>query len=460
AGQPQVVYGWDNANRLTGITQGSSAVGINYDNANRRTSLTLPNGVTVGYGFDNDSRITGLTYSAGGSQLGNLTYGYDADGRVTSKNGTLAAIGLPTSVSGNTFNADNGMTGFGGATLSYDANGNLTSDGTNNYTWDARNHLTAITGAVAASFTYDAFGRRVSKTIAGTSTQFLYDILNPVQEIQAGAPSANLLTGGRFDEYFTRTDSSNNVSTLLQDALGSIIGLVGSGQSIATSYTYQPFGATTVGGAANGNSYQFTGRENDSTGLYYYRARYYSPNLQRFVSQDPIGFRGGDPNLYAYVLSDPVLFRDPSGTLLVGIGVGLVVGGVEGAIGAELQGGSTSQIITSALIGAAAGAALGAIDPTEGALTVGGIAGVLGDLTGQLIPQLGRPCKSLNLGELAGAGLGGAAGGFIGAETAGAFAGLGASELVQALAAAGLSAAPSTLGGPIGAPLGPIIQLP
>ncbi|MGC1343054.1 MAG: hypothetical protein WA854_12050 [Candidatus Binataceae bacterium] len=99
-----------------------------------------------------DSRITGLTYSAGNSQLGTLTYGYDADGRVTSKNGTLAAINLPTAVSGNSFNADNGMTGFNGATLSYDANGNLTGDGTNTYTWDARNHLSAISGAATASF--------------------------------------------------------------------------------------------------------------------------------------------------------------------------------------------------------------------------------------------------------------------------------------------------------------------
>ncbi len=313
AGQPQVVYGWDNANRLTGITQASSSVGINYDNADRRTSLTLPNGVTIGYSVDNDSRITGLTYSAGSTQLGTLTYGYDADGRVTSKNGTLAAIALPAAVSGNTFNADNGMSAFNGTTLIYDNNGNLTNDGTNTYSWDARNHLTAISGAVAASFTYDAFGRRVSKTIAGTSTQFLYDILNPVQEIQAGAPSANLLAGGRLDEYFTRTDSSNDVSTLLQDALGSTIGLVGSGQTMATSYTYQPFGATTAAGAANGNSYQFTGRENDGTGLYFYRARYYSPMFQRFVAQDPNGFGGGDTNLYAYAWNNPLSFLDPLG---------------------------------------------------------------------------------------------------------------------------------------------------
>jgi RHS repeat-associated protein len=268
--------------------------------------------MTVGYSVDNDSRITGLTYSAGTSQLGNLTYGYDADGRVTSKNGTLAAISLPNAVSGNTFNADNGMTGFNGTTLSYDANGNLTNDGTNTYTWDARNYLTAISGGATVSFVYDAFGRRMSKTVGGGSTQFLYDQWNPVQELQNGSPSANLLTGLRIDEYFTRTDSSGAMN-LLSDALGSTIGLTNSAGSLVTNYTYEPFGATTIGGAANGNAYQFTGRENDGTPLYFYRARYYSPMFRRFISQDPIGFRGGDANLYGYVLQDPVSYFDPFG---------------------------------------------------------------------------------------------------------------------------------------------------
>jgi YD repeat-containing protein len=201
AGQAQVGYAWNNANRLTGITQGSNSVAIDYDNAERRTSLTLPNGVTVAYGVDKDSQITGLTYSAGSLQLGEMNYGYDADGRVISKGGTLAEFSLPNSVNGNAFNADNGMTAFGGALLSYDANGNLSSDGMNTYTWDARNHLTAISGADAASFTYDAFGRRTSKSIGGTATQFVYDGFNPVQELQAGVPSANLLTGLEIDEY-------------------------------------------------------------------------------------------------------------------------------------------------------------------------------------------------------------------------------------------------------------------
>lgn len=131
------------------------------------------------------------------------------------------------------------------ATLNKDANGNLTADGTNTYSWDAQNHLTAVSGGATASFVYDGFGPRISKTINSTTTQFLYDRLNPVQELNAGNQvSANLLTGLRVDEYFTRTDTAT--STFLADALGSTIGLVGSSQTIATSYTYQPFGAATV----------------------------------------------------------------------------------------------------------------------------------------------------------------------------------------------------------------------
>ncbi len=220
AGQAAVNYSWDNANRLTSITQGSASVSFAYDNANRRMTLTLPNGVTVAYSYDNDSHVAGLTYSMGSTQLGNLTYGYDADGRVTSKGGSLALTAMPANASGNVFNADNEMTTFGLQTLAYDANGNLTGDGTNTYTWDARNHLSAISGGVAASFVYDGLGRRMSKTIAGTTGQFLYDRLNPMQELDGASPpniTANVLTGLGIDEYFSRTDSSGAMSFLRDD---------------------------------------------------------------------------------------------------------------------------------------------------------------------------------------------------------------------------------------------------
>jgi RHS repeat-associated protein len=219
--------------------------------------------------------------------------------------------------------------------MSYDAVGELTSVGTNSYTWDARHHLAQIKQGrtVAATFAYDAFGRRESKTIGASTTAFLYDGLNPVQERSGGGSvTANLLTGLNIDEYFTRTASATT-STFLADAFGSTIGFVtANGGPIAISYTYQPFGTTTQGGASNTNLYQFTGRENDGTGLYYYRARYYSGTFQRFISQDPIGFRGKDANLYGYVTQDPIFGIDPLGLsgyflrFFVGIGAEIEVG--------------------------------------------------------------------------------------------------------------------------------------
>ena len=162
-GQPTVSYGWDNANRLTGITQGTTSIPFGYDNANRKSTMTLPNGILLTYTYDNDSRVTAMTWTLAGNPVGDVEYAYDADSRVIQKTGSFAQTGLPQAVTGNTFNAANEMTSFNGTPQTYDANGNLANDGTNTYSWDARNHLTAIVGPNTASFVYDADGRRAQK---------------------------------------------------------------------------------------------------------------------------------------------------------------------------------------------------------------------------------------------------------------------------------------------------------
>ena len=154
--------------------------------------------------------------------------------------------------------------------MTYDLNGNLAGDAVNTYEWDARNQLSTINSGITASFEYDALGRRSSKTVGGSTTAFLYDGLNVVQELSAGTPSANLLTGLGPDEIFTRTDSAGT-RHLLTDALGSTLALADAGGNILTQYTYEPFGNTVDSDQANANPYQYTRRENDRNGLYYYR---------------------------------------------------------------------------------------------------------------------------------------------------------------------------------------------
>lgn len=168
-----------------------------------------------------------------------------------------------------------------------------------------------------ASFVYDGLRRREKKTINGNLTEFLFDGLNPVQETSGANILANILPGLGIDEFLVRTGVAAGVtSSFLPDALGSSVALTDAAGIVQTEYTYEPFGKTGVTGTSNTNSYQYTGRENDGTGLYYYRARYYHPQLQRFISEDPIDFAGGDINLYAYVLNNPLAYTDPSGESL------------------------------------------------------------------------------------------------------------------------------------------------
>ena len=242
---------------------------------------------------------------------------YDAAGNRSKVGGTFARATIPPALSTTSYNANNQQTTFGTNTETYDLNGNMatvTDAGvTATYTWNARNQLTGIsTTGFAASFTYDSFGRRTGRTVQGVVTNYVYDGLNPVQEKSGATVTANLLTGLGIDEFFTRTDGVGTRG-LLPDALGSTVALGDATGTLQTQYTYEPFGYAVTSGAASTSSYKYTAREDDGTGLYYYRARYYHPRLQRFIAEDPIGFQGGDVNLYAYVAGNPLGNTDPSG---------------------------------------------------------------------------------------------------------------------------------------------------
>ena len=309
-GQTSVCYSYDIASRLTGIGQGTCPVGsnttvFNYDNANRRSTLTLSNGIVLTYGYDNNSRVTSMSYALGTKSIGSLTYQYDAAGRRTQVGGSLAATNFPPATSSAIYDVANQLTNWNGTTIGYDSNGNIQNDGVATYSWNGRNQLTS---RGTTNFQYDSFGRR---TINPAGNSLLYEGSNVAQELSGATPVANRVLG-RIDESFSRTDS---VATLtpITDALGSELALANSAGNIVTQYAYDPFGNTIGYGAANSNAFQFTGRENDGNGLYYYRARYYSVALHRFVSMDPLGFSGRSPNLYEYGFDSPTNFVDPSG---------------------------------------------------------------------------------------------------------------------------------------------------
>ena len=129
------------------------------------------------------------------------------------------------------------------------------------------------------------------------------------------------MTGLQLDEQIARIalnqGATPQLKTMLTDALGSVIAIAKADQSLEVGYAYSAYGQTQKVGVENQqtgseNNSQYTGRENDQNGLYYYRARYYDPLLTRFISEDPIGLAGGI-NSYAYVEGDPVSNTDPEG---------------------------------------------------------------------------------------------------------------------------------------------------
>ena len=121
-----------------------------------------------------------------------------------------------------------------------------------------------------------------------------------------------------------------------RDRLGNITEITDFEGTVVQSYVYDAFGKVTIydkdGNEITPSSsnyletpYAFTGRELDAeTGLYFYRARYYDPNLGRFISEDPIAFLSSDTNFYRYIFNSPVNLTDPSGLLTIALSFGVV----------------------------------------------------------------------------------------------------------------------------------------
>ena len=309
-------YSYDLAGRVTEIDHDGRSAYFRYDAAGRLTEKELPNGIIQRYDYSAAGDLLAIAYvDSSGGEVDRIDYEYDEAGNRVRRNRARTASTGETPFTA-VYDDANRMLSYNGYALSYDATGNLigreTAQGPVSYSWDARGQLVAIDGPNGtASFRYDHQGRRIERTVNGVTTGYLYDGAQAIAELAGSALGTTYHTGLMIDEVLGRYSAAGD-RQVLSDALGSVVGLADEGGAVTDEYAYSAFGESGHVGPDERNSLGYTGREEDGTGLYYYRARYYDPGLKRFISVDPIGLMGGI-NVYAYVWNAPTFLRDPFG---------------------------------------------------------------------------------------------------------------------------------------------------
>ena len=232
---------------------------------------------------------------------------------------------------------------IGAQTRTYDADGNLTSDGQRHYDWTAENRLKSIRPIVPypeaqrIDYQYDYLGRRIQKTVSQwngdqyaliSDQKFLYDEWNLVATYDATANNTRTTTHTWGLDLSGSLQGAGGVGGLLStqehqgahaglyhyacDANGNVTEIFDQSGAIAAHYQYDPFGNTiaSIGSYADTNKFRFSTKYwDEESELYYYGYRYYDPATGRWSNRDPIQEQGG-LNLYAMVQNNPIGYWD------------------------------------------------------------------------------------------------------------------------------------------------------
>lgn len=274
--------------------------------------------LTRAFAYDGNSQL--LRVSQDGVEVEH--YAYDPNGNRTRSHRHAAYE----------TDAANRVTRAGDWSFEYDGEGNRVRKSRAgeswNYDYDHRNRLTRVSRAlgddppeVVAEYRYDLRDRRIAVIQGGSTNWTYYALDHPVADYLGSEanPVARYVYGDQPDALLALWRRGEGVFFPLADQLGTVTRVLDDTGAEVAAYDYDTFGnllaASGTHPAAAGR-FGYAGREYDAaTGLYYLRARWYDPDLGRFLSEDPLGLSLCEPNLYRYAANSPLRRRDPTGTV-------------------------------------------------------------------------------------------------------------------------------------------------
>jgi RHS repeat-associated protein len=304
-------YGYDNAGNRTVEAIDSTVVSASYNSVNERLQQQVGGGLRFAGTVNEPATIT-----IGGAP-GQVSASNSFEGVTSVSTGTNTVAVVATDPSGNVRTNTYEVAVAGTAkTFTHDANGNLTSDGTRTFEWDAEDRLVAVVqGTRRSEFTYNGLGQRVrivemDGAAVLTDRWYVWCELSICEERDSSGSSVLR----RFFHHGVQEGTDAYLYT--RDHLGSIREVTDATGTLRARYDYDPYGRQTKLSGDKEAAFGFTGHFRHSpSGLELAPFRAYDSSIGRWLREDPIGFSTADLNLYSYVSNDPVDFTDPTGEI-------------------------------------------------------------------------------------------------------------------------------------------------